>query len=1127
MGTTLGAIQAGGGLQYQVVVAVEGYEYLLTNGPTAAAVTAWTGTDWAQALGGLGVRWPGRQELQAWKADVQVTSLSFCVQGDANDTFGRAVFGSAAGAYTAQTAPVDNNDTTLSVASTAGFASSGAVHLGTERIAYSSKTTQTLTGLTRGTYAPFRTAASGDSRFGRYHPLGLIGDGIVINPHVSSSQRKWKGRWVGVWIHRVVGGVLDVKAEAQLVFAGRISSVRDEADGLTWVECDDVRGAIRDCTLLSDQWTARLREGIYLAAGWRFSMSDRLLINGTDTAKTANDLVVVNASPGANEILAGVYTLDELATVLNQWLADEKTATRLSFAVTWTPRISTDAGIRSQFSTSNSAGTWETGYWTLRLPKDVAQFMGWESPEMESGRAFIWDIFEPATGLLASPNAPYRVFLTQSEITSLGTAPVPYDQVQGAWWSQRDYLPAKLKTATLAGQDWGVVQVSGGAMALARLRSDTQTITLKAHPLLDDISGQPFARGGGVGQRVTVEDEGNVELRQVAVIHGELDDLLTRFLVSTGTASYNSASDVFPAHLGAAIPYELLGAAWTSSVANVAEAAAEIDVVIEKPTRLTEVIGADLAARLAFFRWKTGSLRLATWSTPSTATVEHAFTEDNKATPSDATDNQRTVANETDDYLCNQLKLEYNRVLAGGYRSTTVIRDQGSMYEHGSREPVTISLRNTFSGLTTNGGAIDHLTDQLAAQLRLFSQPLRLLRRTIALPYYEGLAPGDVCSVTDRFARDPATGARGMTNRAGLVVGVQVDWGGYELDSGGVRQPVAQVDVLIFPRDKISAYCPAASFLGSAYTSGTKTVAAEAHAYSETTDPVDASWFAAGDAVVIVEDDPDDPAAPQLWVDTVASVSASNIVLSTGLAGITSSKRYRILSDAYPSAVTTQRVDAYQARAGDLLVASGVDAYEYGLHQLDTSVTEVAGAAQPSLYARAAIGQGKALDVAYEWDAATLANNVVHHRTKVVAPTLYRNVLGATVACVRRILAIEPVVLHPGELLGSMERQLMLRPWLRSTSGTAKLYATLCREPPSGDALLWTDADARTYQLRGAGATVEWSSSSSTWALGAVQGVDVSTVDPATGIGYLVIEGERYLETRGMALCQVNLPLAL
>lgn len=1123
MGTTLGAIQAGGGLQYQVVVAVEGYEYLLTNGPTAAAVTAWTGTDWTQALGGLGVRWPGRQELQAWKADVQVTSLSFCVQGDANDTFGRAVFGSAAGAYTAQTAPVDNNDTTLSVASTAGFASSGAVHLGTERIAYTSKTTQTLTGLTRGTYAPFRTGVSGDSRFGRYHPLGLIGDGIVINPHVSSSQRKWKGRWVGVWIHRVVGGVLDVKSEAQLVFAGRISSVRDEADGLTWVECDDVRGAIRDCTLLSDQWTARLREGIYLKAGWRFAAQDRIwTISGTvDVERFANDLVVVDASPGANEILAGVYTLDELATELNAWLQAERSAARLSLYHNWTPRVAVDAGIRSQWS-ANSLASFDRADWYLYAPSDVLEFMGWPA-----GRTYIADLFDAPSQTLTSPNAPYRVFLTQSEITSLGTAPVPFDEVQGSWWSQRDYLPAKLKTATLAGQDWGVVQVNGGAMALARLRSDTQTITLKAHPLLDDISGQPFARGGGVGQRVTVEDDANVELRQVAVIHGELDELLTRFLVSTGTAAYNSASDVFPAHLGAAIPYELLGTAWTASVANVAESAAEVDIVIEKPTRLTEVIGADLAARLAFFRWKNGSLRLATWSTPSTATVEHAFTEDNKATPSDATDNQRTVANETDDFLCNQLKLEYNRVLAGGYRSTTVIRDQGSMYEHGSREPVTISLRNTFSGLTTNGGAIDHLTDQLAAQLRLFSQPLRLLRRTIALPYYEGLAPGDVCSVTDRFARDPATGARGLTNRAGLVVGVQVDWGGYELDSGGVRQPVAQVDVLIFPRDKISAYCPAASFLGSAYTSGTKTIAAEAHAYSETTDPVDASWFAAGDAVIIVEADPDDPAAPQLWVDTVSSVSSSNIVLSTGLAGVTSSKRYRILSDAYPSAVTTQRVDAYQARAGDLLVASGVDAYEYGLHQLDTSVTEVAGAAQPSLYARAAIGQGKALDVAYEWDAAHLANNVVHHRTKVVAPTLYRNVLGATVACVRRILAIEPIVLHPGELLGSMEKQLMLRPWLRSTSGTAKLYATLCREPPSGDALLWTDADARTYQLRGAGATVEWSSSSSTWALGTVQGVDISTVDPATGIGYLVIEGERYLETRGMALCQVNLPLAL
>ena len=144
----------------------------------------------------------------------------------------------------------------------------------------------------------------------------------------------------------------------------------------------------------------------------------------------------------------------------------------------------------------------------------------------------------------------------------------------------------------------------------------------------------------------------------------------------------------------------------------------------------------------------------------------------------------------------------------------------GSMYEHGSRDPVSISLRNTYGGITTSSASIDRLTDQLAAQLRMFSQPLRMLRRTIALPYYEGMAPGDVVSITDSFARDPATGARGLTAKAGLVVSVEVDWGGSEVDSGSIRQALGQVDVLVFPRDRIFAYAPAAEFVGSAYTSG-------------------------------------------------------------------------------------------------------------------------------------------------------------------------------------------------------------------------------------------------------------------------------------------------------------------
>jgi hypothetical protein len=1133
MGSTLGAIQSGGGFAYQVVVAIEGYEYLITNGSTSAAITAWAGTDWTQALGGLSVRWPGGQRMTAWRPDLDVPSLSFCVQPDAGDTFGRAVFGSSAGYYSPQDAPADNDDTQVTVLSTSAFPTSGAAYMGTERFTYASKTGTTLLGCTRGTHAPFRRNPGSAQRCSRYHPLGLIGDGIVIQPHVTTAPRKWRGRWVGVWIHRVVGGVLDVRSEAQCVFAGRITSVRDEADGLTWVECDDARGAIRDCTLLGDQWSARVREGIRLRAGDKFDATDSIFDSATNTLTdaSANTLTVVAGTPGANEIAEGTYTLDELANEINDWLLAERAASRIQFTWSLDPREQTEAGLRSQWAITDATTTALNAV-KFYAPWPVLKFLGWESDWfVEGGRYLLkvaWD--SGADYEWTSPETPYRIYVQNFErgaafAESLLNRPI------GSFVSQRSWLPPALKAATPDdGAVRGVVQLGqGGPMVLAKWDGATRLLEWRQHDMLDAISGVPVTQSSigalpGVGSPLVRADvSGDVEVRQVVILHGRFDELLTTILASTGTYGYNHAGfDALPAQLGASIPWEVLGTGWVNSTASVAEATAELDMVIEKPTKLVEVIGADLAARLAFVRWKNGGLRLATWATPTSSLAEHVLDDANKASPSDTLDQQRTVANETDEYLVNQVKLEYNRVLSGGYRSTTVIRDQGSMYEHGSREPVTISLRNTFAGLSTPGASLDYLVDQLSAQLRMFSQPLRVLRRTIALPLYEGMAPGDVVSITDSFARDPATGARGLAGKAGLVVGVEVDWGGYEVDTGDTRQPVAQVDVVVFPRDRIYAYAPAAEFVGSGYTSGTKTIATTSHAYSESTDALDATWFAAGDKVRIVEIDPDNPAAPQTWTDTVASQTGANIVLTSGLASVSSSKRYRVISDVWSVATTTQQAKTYQADDADGLIASGVDAHEYGLHLLDTSLTEVDGTTQVDLYAELAYGKGAPLDVGYEWDATTLANNLVRYRSTVSTPHLYRNVLTCTTASARQILAVEPLVLHPGELLGSMSRSLVVRPWLRRNggSGSVRMWVSLCARPPVGLGLI-NDGTATLYGLTSPYSQQEWSTSSTTWGAGAAALLDAGVVDPATGIGYLVIEGEQYLETRGLAEAQL------
>jgi hypothetical protein len=120
MGTTLTSIQAGS-QTYQWVAAVEGYENLITNGSTSAAVTAWAGTDWTTAIDGLFVSGFNQQEIDPWDPFKNAGRMSLhIVQTPANaDAFGIAVARKTTGFETFLRATVNHNADALTVASTA------------------------------------------------------------------------------------------------------------------------------------------------------------------------------------------------------------------------------------------------------------------------------------------------------------------------------------------------------------------------------------------------------------------------------------------------------------------------------------------------------------------------------------------------------------------------------------------------------------------------------------------------------------------------------------------------------------------------------------------------------------------------------------------------------------------------------------------------------------------------------------------------------------------------------------------------------------------------------------------------------------------------------------------------
>lgn len=1132
MATTFDAFRNDPGVNFVWVVTVEGIDVLLTNGDPDAVATAYAGTEWASStvVPGLQVKCKSRQQLRPWgSATVNVTHMSFAVMDtDGSDTFGKLVFGSGAGFETFQNGAIDNNDATVTVLSNSTFAASGPLYMGAEHVTYSAKGgSTTFTGCTRGRFAPFKANTESEQRFGRQHRQPSIGAGIVRKPIVSSLPRTWVGRWVRLQAHRDVAGTLDTFAEGHCVFGGRIIGVRDEANGLTYVECDSAQGAIRDCTLLTDQWTAKAQEGIYLRRGWKFDAEDGI----AGTPLYANSLKVVEeGTAGTNEIEEGYYTREELADVLNDWLLDEKVAARLGMTWTWEPEITdedSDGEIRSgwTFSDASAAGT---NIAIFYAPRKVLQFMGWENPALGAKLNFVWE--DDAERTFPSNDEPYRTLITSEDVNG-STGSTVVSDIVGTWLNNRSRLPAELQVAFGSIGDSGIVQANGGAWLFAERISSTQFV-LRRHSYLDRMSGVASTNDGNTYLRVLASEPGDVTFRQVVLLSGRCDTLLTTLLASTGTSGYNHATyDALPAQLGAAIPWQLLGDTWTQSFARLPQSDAAVVIKIDKPTKLIDLIGCELSARQASILWRKGALFCASWRVPSAAISAHSFTEETKAAPGDTRDAFRTVANDDDEWMVNTVKIEFN-ASGSSYTDYVTIADPGSIDEHGSGKPITISARNTYSEPGGESGAVSELAAAVAQSMGILSKPVRVLQRSIDQNYAEGVTPGEVCTITDSFVRDPLTGERGVSNKPGLIISHSWDWGGYEIDSESTAPQGGAIEILILPRDRVVAYCPAAQVDDTAtnggYNAGTSTLTFYAHKHSETSASVDVSHFSASDTVTIVEIDPDnpDPAGYNTWDRTIQSVNtgANTVTLTSGLSSPAwdSARRYRMYSQNYSTATTGQRAKVFQADDADGMVSNTVTAYEYGAASgLPTETwTTIDGDEQARLIPTDIAVDGAPLDTGTETDRCILVNNLSRFRTAPIVPYLHRNVMSGS--GVSKIVSIIPF--YPGKgYLTFGDRRLYLRPWFRSTDGsTATVWVSLCSKPPYGSSFTITDASSPTYRLNGEYERVSWTSTSTTWGAGTLDSVSLRVIDPSKGEGYIVIEAADKTETRGLALCQVG-----
>lgn len=1087
MGTTRDALNAGS-TSYVLVAAVEGHHELFTNaGDTAAVTTAWADTGWETVKGGL---FAEMQISQALNPDNPIATQGTCnlwmaPQGEGpDDVFGVAVGRKTATFETMLAASMDPDDTTASVLSTSGADSTGFIHIGTECIEYSGTTATTFTGLTRGRFSVFGSFddyinARTEATFGHPHHVGEDSNSVNLQSIVSSGPRIWIGRWVGVWAHQIASdGTLDTKAEAELLFAGRIVDIRDDAN--TGAVAIQVKSAadLSDVTIGSAQWEADSDQGgVFLSTGMKFYFGD---FDGT-TPGTADPLeVVASGAIGANQMNEGYYSLGDLCSALSAWFADENDDTNIVGSYSMLSPVGIPGGaLRTKIYWSLPGALVA---WVFSMPSIVSTFFGFDRisatdtthPENKtvtynnvgSTDQHWHDGDTPNTVILPSDGGP--------------NARALFSTASGEVADQLDTLPGSIiGVAGSVGGTWGVFQ-AGKRLFRAQYTDNLDgTVELLYIQALfeDDIPTKPITAASDSGELITI--------KQIYIFQTDPITMLVSLLCSMGADGYNSPYNALPPGCSASIPYELV-----RSLANTMSGLAGIvgpagmTVVVEKPTKLVEILQAEFAIRWVFLYWHLGEISMGEWQAPSIATAVEALTTSNKAVPAGDGTNQNAATGESAEWLRPVVKVRYNRnsVDPSGddYQSTVTYVDRTSVDDMGgSGKVITLNLRNTYADLDSGLQSIKSLLSRYLSILPLCSRASRKLTRPLAPTHFLRIGIGHVVTVTDTHARDPETGLRGLTSRPALVTKHTWSLGGNDI-GGGVAPIVGSVDLLFsdYNPDKAGAPYVPAGMVNDLYTLGSfdhgynntdKQLRLLTNRFTETTDGQgsDASFLNPGDKIMIIERDPADPDAPVYWDRTLSSdptAVAGDIITMTATLSSPSfdnAKQYYVISQPYDDATTSQHGNVYQADASDGLILDTTSAYRYGSGGASSTFTtnedltdvypftDVNAIEMIPTIVRI---DGAGRDVAWEAALARLGNNLVDYKLAPQIPMLSNVVMSNTTVTGTGYLLVDywPVWLNFEIPSASIFRYINLAPWAYSTDGTStKIRVTVSRERPS------------------------------------------------------------------------------
>lgn len=1098
MTTTHDALSTQEGVRVGFTLQIEGYERVLTDaGPTEInhVAEAYEESVWGELTNfgpdnnfvqGLELSGNYRNAITFWDAKIEPNGLTVVIH---DDQFGIDVHKCKPN-YRSQInalfEPDADGSGTLTVRSTAPFPESGTVYMGTSRVEYTSKPSGTTFAVSAARYlSPFE--ADGASA---YTGPTTVSDGTRFDAApatwVADVPPGFIGRRVTLYIHRISSAdeAWDTPAQARLIFAGRIRAIKDDPrTGATIVECGEITEDINDAVLMRNQWVGYVKQGIQLEAGDAFYARELLSdVDGYGTSdgddNTSGELTVVaSGASGNDEINAGYMGLEDFIAALNKWVANDSSLLgkwRFSLSAEQGGRrtkIEMDAGIQAD----PLAGMNQLRLYTnSRFALEFLGFWGdGQIKRLPENNAFMVEASSfNQTVTLASANPPFRIQAFQRDGRSFtSTRTVDLEASEGTFVDGAGFFPAPYNGYPEAGEVWSFFKI-GESLYFGKYESANQLTrvgkSLNLASYASNDGPDTFATG------LTVDDDGDLlEVQQVLVLSESFTTIVTSLLASTGGGHNHATYDVFPTSVGCpGLPWSLLGDDFVNSCKALEQAVKReaMQVVLEKPTPLSEVIEAELLQRYAWLCWKAdggtnsnGGYHFVSPPTPNALECDHELDMTNIVAPAEQMDLAASSSSKDIELARNVIKVHYNRTPGDKYKSHFTVRDEASITEFKAR-PFEIFARNSYADAAGTGAAAEDLGASLSARvLPTLSRPVETVRRPIPHTKFH-MSPGDTVLLNDDYIRDTTTGERGITDRAAVVLSVSFPYN----HGMGNGEPIGEVELLLSSEDRTYPLAPAAevdtayggTVDGIAFTNGYNntefTLKLKSHAYGRSTDAVDTTRFSPGDKVRIYEIDPADPASFDAWSRTIASVDEADeyITLTSALSSPSwggATKIYRIVPQLYADVEDTQLLVAFLADRNDGLIQDEAQPNLYGDMIPKGTFTRADGTALPSLMADEVDDEGRPLHAGLLYDFATMANNLVSYKCAPNQPQIWdTNKPETSQSTYRRVLCFPFYI--GGAPYAATNRVIRIgtRLSISDAAQTASVRVTSSRHPPTG-----------------------------------------------------------------------------